>query len=230
MGLIGTSSTSLSQDNSWQFDKQGQFYHAVESDSQFLYLKARVPEGQLQNQILLTGWTVWLQPGGKKQQQKGILYPVGIPSAQVPRDPGLFQELLNGLDQATRKKLLSEEEMLLIGFYTGDKNDVVRAPLRNPSGFEVNGKLQTNGELFYQAQIPLEALSAKTKYRWAWETGGLGRPEMTGNDAVGISGGSISNPKRYETQSERSRQRLLETYRLYASPSKWRSRKIKVGE
>ena len=110
------------------------------------------PNGQLQNQILLNGWTVWLEPGGKKNKGKGMLYPVGVPTAKIPRDPGLFVVMIYGFDLGLKRETISKEEMLLIGFYSGKQDDVVRAALTNPSGFAVKANMTDEEELQYEVK------------------------------------------------------------------------------
>ncbi|MEL7532778.1 MAG: hypothetical protein AAFN10_15775 [Bacteroidota bacterium] len=210
-------------DSLLQVEKQ--FSYGYQLTDSFLYCYLEFPAGDLQSQILITGLTLWLEPGGKKKARKGLLYPLGLPEQQVPRKPIEFVRFVDEMSFASRQRLASPPEMLVIGYYGGREDDVITAPANTKGALGIYTQLNQQNILRYRVRIPLSALDDKSTFRWGWETGKLPRPELRGTDAVGIDSGINSTP---ETRSERNQARYLDTYRLYGDESKWRSGKINL--
>lgn len=203
------------------------FSYAYQLTDSFLYCYLEVPAGDLQSQLLITGMTLWLEPGGKKKARKGLLYPLGLPEQNVPKRPIEFVRFVDEMSYASRKRLASPPEMLVIGYFGGQEDDVLSAPPNTNGALAVFTRLDKQNILHYQARIPLSALDGKKTFRWGWESGKLPRPELRGTDAVGLDTGINSTP---ETRSERNQARYLDTYRFYGDESKWRSNKINLPE
>ncbi|MEL6589986.1 MAG: hypothetical protein AAFQ68_07900 [Bacteroidota bacterium] len=209
----------------WQ--QENQFRHAQQLSDSFVYCYLEIPVGPLQNQILLTGMTLWLEPGGKKKARKGLLYPLGLAEQQIPRDPFLFVRFLDDISFPSRQRLASPPEMLVIGYYGGAEDDVLTASPQTKGALAIFTNIDEENVLHYCARIPRSALDGKTTWRWGFETGKLPRPDMRATDAVGLSTGINDTP---ETRQERAQARYLDTYRLYGDESRWRSGKNKISE
>lgn len=203
------------------------FAHGYQLTDSFLYCYLEVPPGDLQSKILITGMTLWLEPGGKKKARKGLMYPLGLPIQQVPNVPIIFVRFVDEMSYPARQRLASPPEMMVIGYFGGQDDDVLIAPPNTEGALAVFIRLDKQNLLHYQARIPISALNEKGNFQWGWETGKLPRPEMRGTDAVGLETGINSTP---ETRSQRVEARYLDTYRFFGDESKWRSSKINVPQ
>lgn len=210
---------SLSVDSSYAFG----FSH----EGMRLFVSLQVFDLKLQNQILMTGMTLWLDEKGKKKQNKGLHYPTGYKQKDILRDPMRFREVLEAIqDQKYEiaEKLVSVE---LLNF-TG-KNSRTWGKAMNPEAFNLKLDFDESGTLIYEASIPLELVfedlaalkDPKSKgFSIGWETGELGRPELRGDDAVGLSGTNPANPVKFNSEWDRRFQKELNLYRTYAVPEK----------
>ena len=200
-----------------------------------LYVCLEVYDLKWQNHILLTGLTLWIDEKGKKKKAKGIHYPTGYKQKEILSDPMRFREVLEAVqDQKNEiaEKLISME---LLNFYGKDsrtwgKND-------NPGAINVKLVFDQAGSMIYEAAIPLEAVFSDTEvyagekskgFSIGWETGELGRPELRGDDAVGLSGSNPANPVKFNSEWDRNFQRELNIYRLYAVPEKIWIKRMKL--
>ncbi|MEL6257351.1 MAG: hypothetical protein AAFR87_35490 [Bacteroidota bacterium] len=202
-----------------------------------LYVCLEVYDLKWQNHILLTGMTLWMDGKGKKKKAKGIHYPTGYKQKEILSDPMRFREVLEAVqDQKNEiaEKLVSME---LLNFYGKDsrtwgKND-------NPGAINVKLVFDDAGSLIYEASIPLEAVFSESEvyanqnskgFSIGWETGELGRPELRGDDAVGLSGSNPANPVKFNSEWDRKFQRELNIYRLYAVPEKIWIKRMKLRD
>lgn len=200
-----------------------------------LYVCLEVYDLKWQNHILLTGMTLWMDEKGKKKKGKGIHYPTGYKQKDILSDPMRFREVLEAVqDQKNEiaEKLVSME---LLNFYGKDsrtwgKND-------NPGAINVKLVFDEAGSMIYEAAIPLEAVFSEEEvyadqdskgFSIGWETGELGRPELRGDDAVGLSGSNPANPVKFNSEWDRNFQRELNIYRLYAVPEKIWIKRMKL--
>ncbi|MDW3647247.1 MAG: hypothetical protein R8P61_09295 [Bacteroidia bacterium] len=200
-----------------------------------LYVCLEVYDLKWQSHILLTGMTLWIDEKGKKKKNKGIHYPTGYKQREILSDPMRFREVLEAVqDQKNEiaEKLVSME---LLNFYGKDSRTWGKT--NNPDAINVKLVFDEAGSMIYEAAIPLEAVFSEKEvyadqnskgFSIGWETGELGRPELRGDDAVGLSGSNPANPVKFNSEWDRNFQKELNNYRQYAVPEKFWIKRMKL--
>ena len=144
-----------------------------------------------------------------------------------------FREVLEAV-QSQKKEIAEKLISLELLNFTG-KGSRVWGKAINPNTMQFTLDFDEAGTLVYEAAIPLELVfsdpslyAADAKgFSIGWETGELGRPELRGDDAVGLSGSNPANPRKFNSDQDRRFQRELNLYRTYAVPEKiWVKRLI----
>jgi len=216
------------------YAEDSSYAYAFSHNNPHLHVCLQVFDLKLQNHILLTGMTLWLDETGKKKQKKGIHYPTGYKQQEILRDPMRFREILEAIQlqkHEIAEKLVSLE---LVNFV--EKGSRTWGKAFNPDAIQIKLDFAEDGSMIYEANIPLALVFENSSvytdknskgFSLGWETGELGRPELRGDDAVGLSGSNPANPTKFNTDWDRSFQRELNIYRSYAVPEKiWIKRVI----
>jgi hypothetical protein len=187
--------------------------YAMSRDSAFARLLIRIPNDQLQHQILMCGMTLWLAPG------QGIRFPIGLPASQQPSDTYTLQYYREQLAQDLGPLLRDQPYAELTGFY-GRKEPPVLADARNPGGMSL-ALGQEGTDLLLEAELPLDGfpMLAAARLRLELETGRLGRPsDLRGYDAAGLNTGPV--PTRLDLAESAARQRRLDQYSQFTTPAR----------
>ncbi len=123
---------------------------AVRNDSDHLYLALRTHDQDLIRQVVMTGFTLWLDPDGGKNKVLGISCPQSVrhthPQLQAQlrnQDPAMQLDLL-------KQQLLAQTEVLL----TDEDDRVTRLNPQNTEGIQVAISLD-NWILQYELRVPL---------------------------------------------------------------------------
>ncbi|MCB0837825.1 MAG: hypothetical protein KDD99_14230 [Bacteroidetes bacterium] len=204
-----------------QIPKSGYQYFAGIQEQRLL-IGITFDDPILQEQILMSGFTLWINEKGKKKEVLGIRYPLGLPEDQIPTDPGLLRDRRQQLADDPQTLINSFQHLELINFY--GEGETTWGESVNPEGIQAKVDTEDNGKLIYEISLPLDIIfkdpeklkSPKAKgFVLGFISGNLERPAIRGDMSVGISGGSLSNPSRPEGTWERNMQKLLEEYREF---------------
>ncbi len=210
-------------------DRKTGWHYFIGQDHQFIYLGILIPNRKDQDLIGMTGLTLWWGGRPEQKKSKGIAYPLGLPIEQQPNDPRYLDAILfDGAINLWEQIQLDTQRLYVQG----------KKPIDNPGFWQAKG-LQAalgrtvKGEWVYEAQVPLSLLEQPQKAGKAYQihliTGALGRPtNLRGSDAIGISGGSASNPRQISDKSSRSRQTIFDRYATYTSPTRLRLTGLKL--
>jgi hypothetical protein len=165
---------------------------AVRNDSDYLYLALRTHDQDVIRQVVMTGFTLWLDPDGGRNKGLGIGYPQ---PGRNERPQMQIQQ--RNLDPATQfdmlqKSLLTRTEVMI----TDENERVSRLDNRSTGGIQVAVSLG-NGMLQYELQVPLTddwhnrlalAVESGASIGVGLTTPKIDRPERPG----GRSGGGMS--------------------------------------
>lgn len=137
------------------FDKDSKVHYRVSNDEEYLYFLLSTGQPDIIRKISITGFTLWIDPEGKKEQRYGINYPMErmAGNRQHPGD----RTNLNRPVPAEIKKILGTNDLIkLIGF--DKKGEIVVTGIVNAKGINVQLTFSKLPQLFYEAKIPLELI------------------------------------------------------------------------
>lgn len=188
--------------DSLAFDKDSKVYYRISNDEDYLYFMLSTGEPDMLRKIRMTGFTLWIDPDGKKKQRYGINYPMkrmdGVRRGFENRVPD------GGLSPEISQVLGVKEIIKLTGF--GEKGEIVITGLENIEGIKVKTSFSNLPWFFYEAGIPLKLIvgsfesflqDSTNLISVGFETGiemmsqgSGGRPGMTQGRGGGRPGGS----------------------------------------
>jgi hypothetical protein len=143
----------------FQYSKTGRFYYYISNDRDNIYLDLRFFDKVIQNQVLVSGLTVWVNMDGKKAKKTGIKYPVGVrgsrrpPSGEMPAGPKNRQR------QATDRNmpLTPPNNIELIGF--SETGPIEITSFEDASNFSGSVRFEKDG-MWYELKMPIDKLPA----------------------------------------------------------------------
>jgi len=188
--------------DSLAFDKDSNVHYRISNDEKYLYFLLSTGEPDILHKIRMTGFTLWIDPEGKKKQRYGINYPMrSIDEAR--QRPGARSNL-NRPTSEIRKVMGTNDLIKLTGFDKKGEIDVMG--IEDARGINVRTTFSGLPQMFYEAKVPLkliigslESFSQDTTNMISvgFETGiemmqqgSGGRPGMTQGRGGGRSGGS----------------------------------------
>src|SRR6478752_938216 len=135
----------------WLLDPDGKFIYNVCNDANKLYVRIQMSDSEVQRKVGLFGFTLWLDPSGKKKEKLGLRYPVGAYNQekdlpQVPKDAKRGE---------LEKALLSDVEGLELIGLADDPIYSSRHGLMN--GLEMAITALDDGAYQYEVKIPFKA-------------------------------------------------------------------------
>ncbi len=214
--------------NAWTWDNREPIRFAVGYDEEYLYLAWTAEDARWQNQILMTGLTVRIDPDKKSSNRLSLGYPVGVQPALRPTDPNQLARYLFQL-QRNRESLLAT--MIGLDRSVGKSEDTTW--VENPAelGIQVATAWDERGlSMTIEYQIPWEQVPGDTpveKMKLHWLTGNLGRPEqLRGGDAAGMNSNMGINSATGTSAEERQWYKRLDAYRNYAAPREMKVRRV----
>lgn len=136
------------------FDKDTKVHYRISNDEKYLYFLLSTGEPDILRKIRITGFTLWIDPEGKKKQRYGINYP-------MKRMNGGRQGMENrrpdrGLNPEISRVLGVKEIMKLTGFEK--KGEIAITGLENSMGIKVKTSFSNLPRFFYEAGIPLKLI------------------------------------------------------------------------
>jgi hypothetical protein len=60
----------------FKYSEEGMFYYLISNDSDNIFIDIRIFGDEIAKQVLRSGMTIWIDPGGKKVKKAGVRYPV----------------------------------------------------------------------------------------------------------------------------------------------------------
>ncbi len=139
----------------WSLDPDGKFIYNVCNDDSNLYVRIQISDVITQRKIGLFGFTLWMDPTGKKKRDLGLKYPVGAHQGQQPL-PELGKDAKKG--DLERNLIQDVEGLELIGL-AKDNIFSTRAGLMN--GLQMAIIYTPDGTYQYEVKIPFKAFKIK---------------------------------------------------------------------
>lgn len=171
-----------------------------------LLIRVFINDAVIIDQIRMCGFTVWINGKGKKKEEFGFTYPVGFNESELPQDPNRLEMVLSRLppfeiSQQRYKYAITKDHGMSQGSFP------------TPAGLQASWRSSSDGLiLLYKIPQDLSGIVLGEPARIGFNTGVLGRPEITGQDGVGVYGTSPSNPTVVSSTGQRQR---LDTYERY---------------
>ncbi len=174
------------------FDSKSKLIYSFEHDAQNIYLHAYTSEQSTQMKMLSAGFTVWLDPTGKKNKTLGIEYPQKHDGAQMDHSqmsrgerPGFNQSF--GQEKKNQRMMEQVEKTksdnaLVTGIGVDGQMPLHRSQLTN-MGIIVDLELDTLNTLHYYLTIPRKVLFNEEN------------PD-DGELSVGLESGALEMPSR----------------------------------
>ncbi len=221
-------------EEAWQWNKREPVRYAVAFDGRYLYLAWATEDIRWQNQVLMTGLSCVLEPGGKKTFAQSIQFPPGVDPSLRPKDPNQLARYLFHLQRNRPELLATMHGVEVAGFPNVPDTTWLDNPnqvgLDLAAGMGIKGNSLVIEYRLELASVPVLGTQAEDKLALTWETGYLGRPEqLRGQDAAGLSNSAIGNQVPPANAEERQWYRRLDDYRGYAASRKVKLRRIKFN-
>jgi hypothetical protein len=154
----------------WLDDEKEKFKYNVCYDENNLYVRVKVIDAVAQRKFAMYGFTVWMNPSGKKKGKLGLRYPTGIEAQErfeaFKKSGEHFNEESNLDKRAEKQKefkrsLVSNIEVLeLIGL--SDK-PVTSSKSGITNGLQVAIDLDNDENYIYEATIPFKSFRLSKK-------------------------------------------------------------------
>lgn len=174
-----------------------------------LLVRVYISDAVIIDQIRMCGFTVWVNAKGKKKEEIGFTYPVGFEESELPQDPGRLEMVLSRLPPFE----ISQQRYKYAVTRDGE---VSQGNFPSLAGFEASWRSSSEGLiLLYKVPQDLLGIVLGAPIRIGFNTGVLGRPDITGRDGVGIYGTSPSNPTVVSDTDQRQRLNTYERYREF---------------
>lgn len=174
-----------------------------------LLVRVFINDAVIIDQIRMCGFTVWVNAKGKKKEETGITYPVGFEESELPQDPGRLEMVLSRLPPFE----ISQQRY---NFAVTRDHEVSQGNFPSPVGLHATWRSSSDGlVLLYTIPQALSQIRLGEPVRIGFNTGILGRPDITGRDGVGIYGTSPSNPTVVSDTDQRQRLNTYERYREF---------------
>jgi hypothetical protein len=140
------------------YDNDTRLNYALSNDAKNLYVCIRATDDRTQIRMLRAGFTVWLDPEGKKNKATGITYP--LPQSLIKKRSELPNDEKQKPDIARLRQKFKEEQtqMQLTGF----KGTNGFSSLNNKEGIGVAINWDSSGTMLYEAVIPFNTFFKET--------------------------------------------------------------------
>lgn len=219
----------------WIADPEKEFSYNVCSDDNYLFVRVKTGEYHIKRKMAAFGFTLWIDPNGKKKRKLGLRFPVGGAEAEERvaemRKSNDNYKNLTAIQRAEvqkeidRKLIVGLEVIELIGL-ADDPITATRSGITN--GIKVAIGMDADGAYVYEAIIPFKSYrlskASISNLGIGFETGRYTAPKVK-TDTKTSADGSFSGAK---TLAERQGYESLQTNPqiAYAS-SLWVTVKLK---
>lgn len=170
-------------------DPGSKLFYGVSHDDHYLYLALQSRDPVVQRKIMAFGLTLWLDPTGKKEKDKGIRYPVprkeNIPVAESEEDEALPLRARRARPQDTRRYLQTTDKkhLQLLHF---DDQDKQQLDVEESEDIRVSIHTEASHGVSYEVRIPFSkiydhARSGEQELSIGFVTGHLDVPDRSGS-------------------------------------------------
>jgi hypothetical protein len=182
------------------YNQDKQLNYSLANDQENLYMAIRINDRSEQIRILRAGLTLSIDTRGKKKESFTMTFPVGDQSAQGMAETAQDLQSSNSdvkqedRDELAQARLTKLREIKVTGFKDIESETMTTS---NTYGFKVAIDYDKDGNLVYEAAIPLKFFHADdlTKNEWAFNfrINGITRPgqnkENSEHDGMTRGGG-----------------------------------------
>jgi len=136
------------------------------NDSDNLYICFLVEDYSLQNQLIMQGFTLWLDPTGGKEKTFGIKFPLGMMALRGDKLPGTMdreksdrermEDMQNARPDPKRIREAFDQTLDELEILGPGDNDRQRLSVEDTEGLKAQVRNKT-GLLIYELQIPLQS-------------------------------------------------------------------------
>lgn len=198
------------------YDSESGIIYGLSNNQENLYIKMKFANSILQQKVMRTGLTVWIDTLGRKNKQLGLTFPVRSSSNNLqdannrkPREDEVIRNTQIQIDTAlfNSKYRAGMQTMELIN-YNGDGR-VDFLDNKNEEGITATLRMDEEKMMYYEAEISLKKIFPNPKiflndttqyFSFGIETGkiempsmggGGGRPQMSGGGRPQMGGGGM---------------------------------------
>lgn len=196
-----------------QYNSESGIMYGLSNDQKNLYVKMKFANHILQQKVMKTGLTFWIDTTGEKNKQLGLVFPIKSSSHRLPGTQKSRTGNYNP-EEITRKQIDTAmfnakfrdgmQSMQLVNYFGEGRVDLIDN--KNTEGINAILRLDRESELYYKAEISLQKifsnpenfLNDTTQYfSFGIETGkmempsngnGGGRPQMGAGGGRGPQG------------------------------------------
>lgn len=149
------------------YNNKSKLVYDIYRDSSHVYLQISTSNITTQIKMLRLGFTVWIDPTGKKNQNKGFIYPnqeiaqnkegnenqsnIKIAKDEHPQKQAAFSHKL------FRDFRRSSSELVLIGFKSAGSRQTYRPELQE-TAVDISIKMDSMGTMLYEARLPIDTI------------------------------------------------------------------------
>lgn len=191
-----------------RYDSESGIMYSLSNDQENLYVKIKFANNILQQKVVKTGLTFWIDTTGKKKKQLGLVFPIESSSNPLPRAQKSRMGNYNSGEIAKRqidtamfnaKFRDGTQSMQLLNYFGEGRADMMDN--KNKEGINAILSIDAENILWYEAELSLQKifpdpekfLNDSTQYfSFGIETGKLEMP-TNGNEAgkpqMNLSGG-----------------------------------------
>lgn len=179
------------------YNEEKKLYYTLANDQENLYLAVRFNDRTEQERVVRAGLTLGINTKGKKKDVYSITFPVADASSMEDmksRMSEMQDQMANGPGPADREEMrrarLTKLRNIKVTGFKDVENEIITTS--NTYGFKTALDYDADGNLVYEAAIPLKFFDANdiAKSEWAFDIkiNGLTRPSSGGPDGGGQNG------------------------------------------
>lgn len=156
------------------YNREHKLVYDVYRDTTNIYLQVSTSTITTQVKMLKLGFTVWMDPSGKKNKDRGFIYPPQTQSLKRSQDNRQGKDKNNNVqiikgenprqEAAFSRKLMREyktqpSELILMGFNGTNSRQAYRPKLQETL-VDVSINMDSMGTMLYEASIPIDTILA----------------------------------------------------------------------
>ncbi len=148
----------------WLNDGKDKFNYNICFDDTKLYLRIKISDGPTQQKFAFYGFTIWLDPSGKKKEKVGLRYPTGIEAQERMEEYTKQSESLakeSNLDKreerlkAFKRDMITNIEMLELLGFADEPISSSKSGITN--GIQVALDMDEKDAFIYEVALPFKS-------------------------------------------------------------------------